>query len=217
MTLLLGISLLFTNPEIGQQTALQTGGLIAAFVFSMASAVLVGMALIPGQTQRLLQFLMTPLPRGLETKVMGLLSDFIRGLKSVPDLTALAQFLGLSTVYWAFNGFAIWLIAPSFGVPVSFSMAVIMMACVVVGMMIPNSPGNVGTFWYFLLLPFAALPELYQSEQLLVFGLVLYLCQFTQQTGFGVFYLIRGDFRFKDLTTSELTSPDTHAQEGSRH
>ena len=64
-------------------------------------------------------------------------------------------------------------------------MAVIMMACVVVGMMIPNSPGNVGTFWYFLLLPFAALPELYQSEQLLVFGLVLSLCQFTQQTGFG--------------------------------
>ncbi len=198
VTLLLGLSLLFTEPEIGRQEALLTGGIAASIVFTAALIILVGMALAQKQTEAVLRLMMTPVPRSLSEKIMGILLEFMRGLRSVPDWTSLVQFIGLSLIYWVFNAFAIWFIAPGFAVPVSFSMAVIMMACVVVGMMIPNSPGNIGTFWYFLLLPFAAIPALYTSEQLLVFGVMLYVCQLTQQTGFGAFFLIRGDFTFHD-------------------
>ena len=86
----------------------------------MASAVLVGMAPDSGANPTPAPVLDDTTSPRARNQSDGLLSDFIRGLKSVPDLTALAQFLGLSTVYWAFNGFAIWLIAPSFRVPFRF-------------------------------------------------------------------------------------------------
>ena len=69
-----------------------------------------------------------------------------------------------------------------------------MMSCVVVGMMIPNSPANVGTFWYFLLLPLTAIPALQGSPQITIFGLSLYLAQLIQQTAFGLWFIGRGAF-----------------------
>jgi hypothetical protein len=66
------------------------------------------------------------------------------------------------------------------------------MACVVVGMMIPNSPGNAGTFWYFLLLPAGLYGLDPAGPQLAALGLVTWLMQLLQQSLFGLWFVARG-------------------------
>lgn len=57
-------------------------------------------------------------------------------------------------------------------------------------MMIPNSPGNVGTFWYFLLLPLAVYGIPSDLPQVMIYGLAVYLMQLIQQSVFGVYFLV---------------------------
>ena len=104
------------------------------------------------------------------------------------------SFTWMTALYWGINGVAIWAVAPGFGLDIQLSVGFMMMSCVVVGMMIPNSPGNVGTFWYFVLLPLTAIVSLENSIQVALFGLVLYLAQLIQQTAFGLWFIIRGTF-----------------------
>jgi len=67
-----------------------------------------------------------------------------------------------------------------------------MMATVVCGMMIPNSPGNVGSFWFFLLVPAPLYGIAEGSTQAIACGLMIWLFQLIQQTGFGAYFVIRG-------------------------
>jgi hypothetical protein len=61
-----------------------------------------------------------------------------------------------------------------------------MMACVVVGMMIPNAPANAGSFWTFLLLPAGLYGIDDQAPRTVAFGLGLWFAQTLQQTLFGL-------------------------------
>ena len=82
-----------------------------------------------------------------------------------------------------------------------------MMACVIVGMMIPNSPGNVGSFWYFLLLPLPLYGVGADNLQAIAFGLTVWLMQLIQQGLFGAWYLVNGEVtwgRVLAATSEEL-------------
>jgi hypothetical protein len=74
-----------------------------------------------------------------------------------------------------------------------------MMASVVVGMMIPNSPANVGSFWFFLFKPL----ELYgvgaTSLQATAAALGIWLIQLLQLLLFGGYFLLRGRVSMKTV------------------
>ncbi len=141
----------------------------------------------------------------LASKVEGVLNGFIEGLKSIPNHRAMLSFFGLTIVYWCINGVGVWWVAEGFGISIPLSAGFAMMACVVVGMMIPNSPGNVGTFWYFLLLPLACYGEVFDTPQIAFMGIAIYLAQLIQQTVFGLWFLARKEFsvnEVKEATTA---------------
>ena len=122
----------------------------------------------------------------LADKVLALLTAFVDGLKLLQSPWHVAQFLLLTGVYWAINGLGIYTIAHGFGLDVPMAGAYAMVACIVVGMMIPNAPGNVGSFWYFLLLPAGLWGIRSDTPSAAAFGLGVWLMQTLQVTLFGL-------------------------------
>ena len=123
---------------------------------------------------------------GVADKLIALLTAFVDGLKLLQSPWHVAQFLGLTFVYWAVNGIGIYTIAHGFHIDIPMTGAYAMVACIVVGMMIPNSPGNVGSFWYFLLLPVGLWGIRSDTPTAIAFGLGVWLMQTLQMVTFGI-------------------------------
>jgi uncharacterized protein (TIRG00374 family) len=78
--------------------------------------------------------------------------DMIRGFAVLHDVKHMIQFVTWSLVYWSVNGLGVWVLARAFGLPLSPIGAYATMGLLGVGLMLPNSPGLVGQFQWFILL-----------------------------------------------------------------
>ena len=126
---------------------------------------------------------------GLAEKITHLALTFIDGLLILRSPAAVAQFFGVTAVYWGIVGVGYWIMASSFGLALPVVGGYAMMCCVVVGMMIPNSPGNVGSFWYFMLLPVGLWGVDAESTAAVGLGLIVWLSQTLQVCLFGLWGL----------------------------
>ena len=117
----------------------------------------------------------------------------------MPNLRIMFLFTSVTIIYWLINGYGYYAMTRAFGYDFGMIMGFALMAAVVIGMMIPNPPGNVGTFWYFLLLPMTVYGVTGASVQAIVFALFVWFIQMAQMTIFGVYFLSKST-----LTISEL-------------
>lgn len=164
----------------------QHGAWVALAVFATAIGGLVATMLARSLTLGLTERLLGILSKSLASKVIGLVTAFVDGLAMLKSPLHVAQFVGLTSLYWLINGAGLWLMAQGFGLQVPLPAGYAMMSCIVVGMMIPNSPGNVGTFWTFLLLPAGLWGVDQDSTAAVAFGLAVWLAQTVQGTIFGL-------------------------------
>ncbi len=74
------------------------------------------------------------------------LRALISGFHVLADRRNFGIFLGQSVLYWAVNGFGMWLLARQMGLPISLSAAYTTMAFTGVVLSLPNAPGLVGQF-----------------------------------------------------------------------
>jgi hypothetical protein len=178
---------------------LTVGAWVALGVFVGASLLLAGAVWQHDRTVGLLRATFGRVAPGLIRRVIELVDTFVGGLRSLPSGAAFGRFLGLTVIYWGVNGLGIWSMTHAFGLPVDLVGAYAMMACVVVGMMVPNSPGNIGSFWYFLLIPLPLYGVSEESTPAIAFGLAVWLCQLVQQTAFAGWFLLRGQVSLKGV------------------
>ena len=89
----------------------------------------------------------------IAARILDIMEAFLQGLKNLPSKSAFYIFTLLTVIYWLINGIGVWVMVKGFHLPIDMVGSYAMMATVVCGMMIPNSPGNVGSFWFFLLIP----------------------------------------------------------------
>ena len=178
---------------------LTIGAFGALAVFTLASILLAAAHWQHDRTVRLLQSTVGKITPVLTTKVIDLLDAFLDGLRSLPSKGAFMLFIVLTAVYWGVNGVGVWLMLQAFSMPVDLVGAYAMMACVVVGMMIPNAPGNVGSFWYFLLMPLPMYSIPHNGGTAIAFGLTVWLLQLIQQSVFGLWYIARGDVSWSQV------------------
>ncbi len=202
MTSLLLFFVLFFLPDASQTGAgdIRSGSYIALGVFVGALIFLVVAYWRREWTIRMIRRFVGKLFPRVAERVIGILEAFLRGLSILPDWRNLAQFLFLTAVYWGINGVGLYIFVRGFGLHVPLVGAYAMMAAVVVGMMIPNSPANVGSFWYFLLMPLA-LYGLGAGANLQATGAALgiWLMQLTQLFLFAGWFLLRGKVSLRDL------------------
>jgi uncharacterized protein (TIRG00374 family) len=186
---------LFALPATDRATAMRLGvGAIAALgVFVGVALLLVAARWQHKRTIRIVEVTIGRVSNRLMSKVIDVLDAFLGGLQALPSVKSFLWFLLLTLIYWLINGLGVWLMAQAFFLDVDVVGGYAMMACVVVGMMVPNSPGNIGSIWYFLLLPLPlyAIPS--SSVQAIAFGLMFWLVQLLQQSAFGLWFILKGD------------------------
>lgn len=204
---LFGVLFALPSSDPATTMALRGGAVAALGVFVGATVLLAGARWQHRRTVRLVELTLGRLMPGLAHRIVDILDAFLGGLRSLPTVRAFMWFIFLTLVYWAVNGIGVWLMARAFWLPVDLVGAYAMMACVVVGMMIPNSPGNVGSFWYFLMLPLALYGSGHGSTQAIAFGITVWLLQLLQQGLFGAWYIVRGQIAWRRVL--EAASEDT--------
>lgn len=168
------------------------GAWLAAAIFGGAMAVLALAYWRRSWTLDMLDAIIGRVSTGIATKIRGILESFFHGLDALPNARYFLSFLLYSVVYWALNGYGYYVLAQGFpDLEVPLLAAYAMMCCVVVGMMLPNPPANVGVFWYFLLKPLALYGVVVGDPTATAFGLLAWTGQFVQQGAFGLYYLVR--------------------------
>jgi uncharacterized protein (TIRG00374 family) len=118
----------------------------------------------------------------LTDAVAGLLERFIEGFEALGRAGALWEFFGWTVVYWGANAVSMWLLARfGFGLDVGLWDGVTMLALLVIGLMIPAGPAQVGNFQYFVtqaLGLFVALDEPAVMAQVVAYSAWLHVLQF---------------------------------------
>lgn len=197
--LLFGILVFLPTTDANTAAKLEVGAGVALLVFAGATVLLAGARWQHALTRRFVEVTVGVFSRRLAAAIASILDAFLRGLGRLPGVRPFLWFLALTVVYWALNGIGVWCMVEAFHLPVDLVGAYAMMACVVVGMMIPNSPGNVGSFWYFLLLPVLLYGVGHSSTQATAFGLMVWLMQLLQQTAFGAWFILRGQISWRGV------------------
>lgn len=198
-----------TDPSVALK--LEVGALAALAVFLGATVLLLAARWKHDLARQVLKRTVGLISSKVAGAIDTLVGKFLTGLQRLPGRRELAWFLFLTLVYWALNGIGVYCMARAFYLPVDVWGAYAMMCCVVVGMMIPNPPGNLGNFWYFLLLPVLLYGVTQDSTQALAFGLAVWFLQLLQQTAFGAWFILRGEVSWRGVVAATYEDEATIA------
>jgi glycosyltransferase 2 family protein len=196
---LLGVLLMLPEGDPEAYARIRTGTLIALVLFGSALLFIIAAYVLRRQTDALLSATIGRIAPSIDRKVRAALANFHRGLDCLPDWRALALFWATTIVYWSINGIGHYAMVRAFGFPVDPVVGYAMMAAVAIGMMVPNAPANVGTFWYCVLLPLQIYGITGANVQASVFALTLWGLQMTQMTLFGCYFLARSPVSVRDV------------------
>lgn len=154
-------------------------------------------------TVNLLRRTLRPISASLAERAAHLIDRFIGGLQLGPPWTVIS-FLVLSAGYWALHVWGFWMVAHAFGLELTAMMACTVLACQVVGIMIPAGPGQVGTCQFFVQLAVSifipasiTVPEV--AARAAGYANMIWLLQFGQQVLTGIVFLAAGHVSLRGL------------------
>jgi len=190
-------------------TELRIGTLVALALFAGLVLMLVLMFVFRTRLTSFIQVVSGRLSGRLAVRLTGMTDRFTQGLAVFPDAKKFLWFLFLSFLYWTSNGIGLYILAYGFGLgQVGLLGAFAMMSTIVVGMMIPNAPANVGTFWYFLLKPTELYGVTAGNPAALAYALAVWSLQLLQLVIFGGWYILRGDVSMRRAFVPGATPDD---------
>lgn len=211
----LTIALLFMpTTNYSSLSEITIGTHIALLVFGILVITLALIFIFRKQIKEILSFCLGRFAdRTFGRRLIGIIERFTSGLSVFPDLKNLLLFLLLSLGYWFSNGIGLYLMALGFGINVPFLGGFAMMSTIVIGMMIPNAPANVGSFWYFLLKPLEIYGVSPDNCSALVFALSVWLMQLFQLLLFGGYYIASGKVSARKAFGLELVMSQTEVDQ----
>jgi uncharacterized protein (TIRG00374 family) len=144
----------------------------------------------------LVRRLLTPASPKLAARVAKLLDGLLYGLNLGSPALVLG-FLALTGVYWALHVWGFWMVAHAFDLNITGWMACTVVACQVVGIMIPAGPGMVGTSQFFTQLGVSVfIPAAFTATDVAAraaaYGNTIWALQFGQQFLTGVPFVLLG-------------------------
>ncbi len=155
-------------------------------------------------TLKFFQFTFRFLPRKLRMKAEDILLKFISGLKVFRDPSSLIWILSWSILIWIVTGISNYFIFLAFGLYPPIQASFILLVIVCLGVMLPSSPGFVGTFQFFTIVALARFG--YDKNIALPFSIVLHACQYFPVTLLGLYYLKKEHLSLKTLEKESLES-----------
>lgn len=188
-TALLGFVLLLLDPGRVPQVVYY-GGYAALAVFGGAFVVFVVGYLQRERTVALLRTMIGWLSTKLGNKIADVADGFLSGLNTLPSWKDLLLYQAFTVGYWGLNGVSMILLMRGMGIDVDWLGGFFVLSCLVIGVMIPAPPGNVGNFEYAIVLPLTALgvdPALAAA-----YAVVLHFMQAGQMTAVAMAFIGSG-------------------------
>ena len=180
------------------QRGLVTGGYVT---FALYLTVLAFLALLKRRTDwtlSLLARLVTPISPAFAEKVAGLLRSFISGIRFPEGTVAIASVLVSSLLIWASAIWPVDLVLRSFSMPLPITASMFIMVFLVFAVMVPASPGYVGTYHFACVSALSAFQI--GSEKALSIALVVHGLSFFPVIVAGVFCLWRDKLSLRNLS-----------------
>ena len=130
------------------ETVLRTGGIVT---FGLYAGVVAFLFLLKRQTMRTLAWtgvMLKPFPQKLSDRIIPLLGSFISGIRMSSKGGHIAAVLVSSLAVWLFCIVPVNLVLQGFGVHLPFSASMFILVLLVFAVMVPASPGFIGTYHY---------------------------------------------------------------------
>lgn len=127
----------------------EIGGVLALIVFGGALLFFVVAFRWRAGTARLVQRALSVVHGPLAVRVASMLTGFLDGLACFRGPRDVLAYLGLTVAYWLLNALSMLLVMRAMGIDVDPLAAFFCLCFLVIGMMIPAPPGNVGNFHVF--------------------------------------------------------------------
>jgi uncharacterized protein (TIRG00374 family) len=135
---------------------IRTAGWLAFGLYFGVFVLCVFLRLHRDPTRRFVMAALFFLPGKWRDRVGKLLDAFVHGLEVVKGGRHLVPILGLSVVAWCLQSVSNWLVLLAFHLDLSLSAAFFLVAIQAFGVMIPSSPGFIGTYHAATILALAA-------------------------------------------------------------
>ena len=145
------LSVLFVMPKENLPDVVFNGAWIAAGIFSAGVCFLTFAYFWRQPALRLLERLMVLVPAGIKSKLIRLLETFLDGISCFANAPAFLAYLLFTAIFWGLNGWSMWFLLGQLGVDVPLTAGFFAMCCLVLGVMVPAPPANVGNFEYAIL------------------------------------------------------------------
>jgi uncharacterized protein (TIRG00374 family) len=126
-----------------------SAGWLGLLVFGSASCFLVLAYLWRKWTLGWLQLITEKIHPQLAKMAVGVVERFLAGLDCFKSKTALFNYFALSIVFWLINGFGVWLMVRGLGIEQGVLLGYFTVSFMVIAVMIPAPPGNIGNFHFF--------------------------------------------------------------------
>jgi uncharacterized protein (TIRG00374 family) len=196
LAFLLGILIFFPVPDW-----LKKAG-ISAFVFY--ALIIVFLVLLKRYKENMLKFLnyiLSPISKRLSHKTDEILMSFIAGFDILKGKKQIALILFYSFSIWTIYAVLTLLVFISFNFNLPVYAPFLLTVILTFGVMIPSSPGYVGTYQYFCIMGLA-LWGIKESDAL-GFSLVYHASQYIPVTSLGLFYLWKENISLKEIRGEE--------------
>jgi uncharacterized protein (TIRG00374 family) len=167
-------------------------------------ALLIFLEVKTDSTVKFFQYILRFLPQKLRTRAEEILLKFISGLKVFRDPSSLIWILSWSILIWVVTGISNYFIFLAFDLHPPIQASFILLVIVCLGVMLPSSPGFVGTFQFFSIVALARFG--YGKNIALPFSIVLHACQYFPVTLLGLYYLKKEHLSLKTLEKESLES-----------
>lgn len=183
------------------------GGWLGGALFGGASLIL-GLGYAYRQaSERFWRRLIGVVHEGLAEKLVGLLVKFVDGLRCFRSWGAFFAYLGYTVAYWLLNGASMWLVLVFMGSDVGLVGAYFTLCFLVIGVMMPAPPGNVGNFHAFAKLALVLLGV--AEGQALAFAIVIHAWNVVTLILWAGWFVVRGGISLERVREATQESPES--------
>lgn len=137
------------------------------------------------------------LPGKISEKAESILDKFSSGVRVFRDIPRMSWILLWSLFLWVGSGISNYLVFLAFGLHPPIQASLILMVIVAFGVMIPSSPGYVGTVHFFAVIALSLFG--YSKDTSVPFSIVLHASQYLPVTIMGLIYLKTEHLSLKTL------------------
>lgn len=157
------------------------------------------------RSKLLMRGLLRFLPDRLSERLMQLFVMFLEGVAVITDPVRMITVYVVSLAVWCGLATGVYALSLAFGFELGFAACVAVMAIVNLGLIIPSSPGFIGTFQFFCV---AAL-GLFGVDQssALSFSVIYHLSQWLPTTVLGYYFLNRENIKLFGLSRLQTAAP----------